>query len=374
MTKLRLKFVQAWVDREGRAHHYFRRAGYPRVRLPGLPGSPEFNRAYEAALGSTPEPVGAARIQPGSVAAAIASYRGSGAFKDHLSTETQGVRGAVLDAFGREHGDKMIRHMPRKFLVALFDGMGATTAKNWRTAIRALCQHAVEADMLDEDPTLGIRLRTKKGEGSEGIHTWDEDEIAQFERVHPIGSRERLALVLGLSTAQRRGDVIRMGRQHIRQRPDGEVLYVRQKKTGKELLLPVQPELRAVLDLIPATQMTFLMTLRGKPFTRGSFTQWFKKACDKAGLSVACTFHGLRKAAARRDAEAGCSEKEIAAHTGHASLREVERYTKAADQLRLARAAMARTTAAREQSGTETVKPDRVRVSNPLSPLRKKPA
>jgi integrase len=50
----------------------------------------------------------------------------------------------------------------------------------------------------------------------------------------------------------------------------------------------------------------------------------------------------LRKAAARRLAEAGCTEREIAAITGHASLREVQRYTRAADQTRLALSAMAK--------------------------------
>ena len=54
----------------------------------------------------------------------------------------------------------------------------------------------------------------------------------------------------------------------------------------------------------------------------------------------ASTAHGLRKAAARRLAEAGCTMHEIAAITGHASLSEVQRYTRAADQARLARAAM----------------------------------
>jgi len=90
--RLRLKFVQAWVDGEGRAHHYFRRAGYPRVRLPGLPGSPEFNRAYEAALGSQPEPIGAGRSKPGSVAAVIAGYFASSAFCKELKPDTQAVR------------------------------------------------------------------------------------------------------------------------------------------------------------------------------------------------------------------------------------------------------------------------------------------
>jgi len=54
-----------------------------------------------------------------------------------------------------------------------------------------------------------------------------------------------------------------------------------------------------------------------------------------------CTFHGLRKAGCRRLAEAGCSANEIAAWSGQ-SLREVERYTRAADQARLARNALAR--------------------------------
>src|SRR5262245_7351567 len=110
---LRLRFVQAWVDQDGRAQQYFRRAGFPRVRLPGLPGSPEFNRVYEAALGSASEPIGASRSKPGSVAAVIAAYFASPAFRKDLKPDTQAVRRFVLEAFKREHGDKLIRHMPR---------------------------------------------------------------------------------------------------------------------------------------------------------------------------------------------------------------------------------------------------------------------
>jgi len=340
MSSIRIRFVQAWVDREGRAHHYFRRRGFERVPLPGLPGSPEFMRAYEAALGSTPVPIGAARSKPGSVAAAIASYFGSAAFR-HLAPTTQQVRRAVLEAFKREHGDKMIRAMPRKFIAALLDAMEPTAARNWRNAIRALVRHCIKIELLDDDPTAGIKLQPIKGDG---IHTWTETEISRFESVHQIGSRERLAFALGLHTGQRRGDVIRMGRQHIR----GDLLHVTQQKTGKALAIPLHPELQAILDTVPATQMTFVQTLRGKPYQPKAFTQWFAEACDKAGLSSACTFHGLRKAFCRRRAEAECTVHEIAAGSGHGSLREVERYTKAADQLKLARAAMARTMAAQK--------------------------
>ena len=61
-----------------------------------------------------------------------------------------------------------------------------------------------------------------------------------------------------------------------------------------------------------------------------------------AGLPDRCVPHGLRKAAARRLAEAGCSEKQIAAVTGHTTLKEVARYTRAANQERLAADAVAR--------------------------------
>lgn len=72
----------------------------------------------------------------------------------------------------------------------------------------------------------------------------------------------------------------------------------------------------------------------------------------KAGLPERCVTHGLRRAAARRLAEAGCSANEIAAITGHASLEEVARYTKAAEQRKLARSAMDRLV--QEQHGIPT--------------------
>ena len=169
---------------------------------------------------------------------------------------------------------------------------------------------------------------------SSGIHTWTEGEIEQFERHHPAGTRARLALALLLCTAQRTGDVVRMGRQHIR---DGAIA-VRQNKTGATLLIPIAEQLRKEL---PATTLTFLVTEWGKPFTPGGFGNWFRQRCREAGLPH-CSAHGLRKAACRRLAEAGCSAHEIAAISGHASLREVERYTKAADQIRLARRVMKR--------------------------------
>ena len=88
------------------------------------------------------------------------------------------------------------------------------------------------------------------------------------------------------------------------------------------------------------TDMTFLVTSQGEPFSAPGFGNWFREACDEAGLPKGCSAHGLRKAAARRLAEAGCTVHQIASITGHKTLKEVAHYAAAADQVRLADAAM----------------------------------
>jgi integrase len=100
------------------------------------------------------------------------------------------------------------------------------------------------------------------------------------------------------------------------------------------------PDLAAVIEAAPVG-MTFLTTATGKPFTAAGFGNWFRDMCDEAGLH-GFSAHGLRKAACRRLAEAGCTMHEIAAISGHRSLSEVQRYTKAADQEAMAEAAMAK--------------------------------
>jgi integrase len=127
-----------------------------------------------------------------------------------------------------------------------------------------------------------------------------------------------------------------MGRQHVR----GGFLTVRQGKTGAVVAIPLHPELQVILARSGAEHLTFLTTTTGKPFTGGSFTNWFGGLCRAAGLPLGLSAHGLRKAMCRRLAEEGCSVNQIAAISGHATLREVGRYTKAADQKRMAVAAM----------------------------------
>lgn len=100
MANLRLKFVHSVRDRYGKTRHYFRRSGFKSARLPGLPGSTEFMRAYQAALGGAAAriEIGVSRSTPGSVAAAVALYYQSVSFGS-LGPATQQVRRRILNQF-----------------------------------------------------------------------------------------------------------------------------------------------------------------------------------------------------------------------------------------------------------------------------------
>jgi integrase len=89
----------------------------------------------------------------------------------------------------------------------------------------------------------------------------------------------------------------------------------------------------------PSNGLALIGREDGRPFSERGLSQLIRAAVKAAGLPAKCVAHGLRKAKMRRLAEDGASEKEIAAWSGHKTLREIERYTKAADQKRLAKAA-----------------------------------
>jgi integrase len=277
------RYVKAWVDaRDGRAYYYLRRPGFPDVRLRGLPWSPSFMAAYESALAGPRSSIGAGRIKPGSVAAVVAEYLDSQKFFTSKSAGTQRMRRGILERFRLPpNGDRPFALLPPEWIETVLDAKPPHAARSWLVTLRSLCQFALKRGYRRDDPTANIKRRSIKGDG---FHTWTDDEIAQFEAHHPIGSKPRLALALLLYTAQRRSDVVRMGRQHIR---DG-VLTLKQQKTGVTLAIPVHPELRAVLDATPSKHLTFLVTATGKPYGGNAFSEQFRNWCNAAGLTKRC--------------------------------------------------------------------------------------
>jgi integrase len=333
MAKLRLKFVHAYRDRHGKRRNYFRQPGRKQIPLPGLPGSAEFMAAYQAALGGGAAAVVASPGR-GTVAAAVSLYLGTMAF-GALAETTQRDRRTILARFREEHGDKPLALLQRKHVQKILDEKAGNPhgAKGLLKALRGVVTAAISAVLIEEDRTNGIRIKIPK---TSGYKMWDEPDIEQFENYWPIGTRERLAFALLLYTGQRRGDVIRMGRQHIRE----SVLTVRQSKTGTVVTIPIHSQLAAILEVSGTDHLTFLTTRGGAPFSPEHFTTWFGNACRAAGLPLGNSAHGLRKAMCRRLAEAGCGAPQIAAISGHLTLAEVQRYIEGANRKHMARDAM----------------------------------
>jgi integrase len=199
--------------------------------------------------------------------------------------------------------------------------------------IRILIGFAIANGIRRDDPTLKMK-KFKAGE----FHTWTEDEIAQFEKRWPVGSTQRLAFAMLLFTGQRVSDVAAMEATDI----SAEGICVTQIKTKAKLVIPTHPELATVLAISAAGEGALIRTSFGNGFTQKGLANFMAEAIDKAALPGRCVTHGIRKAAARRLAEAGCSVHEIMAVTGHRTLAEVERYTRGTEQKRLARSGMGR--------------------------------
>uniref|UniRef100_UPI0034A43039 tyrosine-type recombinase/integrase n=1 Tax=Dongia sp. TaxID=1977262 RepID=UPI0034A43039 len=253
----------------------------------------------------------------------------------------------VLERFRTKLGKAQIRHLKAAHIRQIIQERAKTpaAANSLLKRLRALMQFALEADLIKTDPTFSVRPIRQK---TAGFHSWSEEEIEKFLDHHKPGSRAHLAFSLLLYTGQRRSDVVRMGRQHVR---DG-VLTIRQQKTGNEVSVPILAELAGAIAAVPADNLTFLRTAFGKPIDAAGFGNWFRAMCNDAGLPKHCSSHGLRKAAARRLAEAGCTSHEIAAITGHQSLKEVERYTRAFDRKGAGERAMEKL-----KTGTQSRKP-----------------
>jgi integrase len=353
MTIVRLKHIDRFRDRHGRERFYFRRDRGARIPLPGRPGSAEFMAAYEQAARG--EPIGQQpreRGAPGTFDRLVASYFTSPDFL-RLAQSTRKTYRSVIERLleGEKIGHRLVREMTRdhvrRILAKRVETPGA--ANSVLQKLKVLLHFAIDNGWRNDDPTLRIK-KFAKGE----FHTWSDQELLQFELKWPLGTTERLAYALLLYTGQRRSDVVAMSWSDVK---DGTICVTpikTKRTTGVKLWIPIHPALQDALDLVEQGDEHILLTAYKRPFTSNGFGGFMADKIAKAGLPDRCVTHGLRKAAARRLAEAGCTANEIASITGHATLQEVSRYTKAAEQRKLAAAAMRRLSAQTARTDSQT--------------------
>jgi integrase len=352
-------------DRHGNIRIYYRAKGRPKVRLRGTPWTESFMADYEVAKGN-PMPTARKGITPGTWRWLCVRYFAECTDYLCLDPRTKYVRRGILEATFKEpiapgssklFSDFPLSRMTADAIEVLRDRkLTVPEGANSRLkAIRAVFRWAVRKKgtygkpLVSHNPARDVTYL--KSNNPAGHHTWSLDEVRRFEERHPIGTKARLALALLLFTGQRRSDITRLGRQHVR---DGKITLTQFKgrnRKPKQLTLPVMPAPQRIIDASPCGEMTFLVNDLNRPFTDAGFGNWFRDRCVEAGVPGRA--HGLRKAGATIAANNGATAHQLMAIFGWETLKMAEKYTRAADQKRLAEAAM-HMLDMREQTRTES--------------------
>jgi site-specific recombinase XerD len=356
-ARLLPEYVTSFRDRHGKERLRFRRAGFPSRYFRAALGTEEFREEYRSfndpgANALATAETGASRVAKGTVGDLKLQYYSVPSRLGPTATTQLKIISVLNRGFfdGREdrpvksirfdHIEAIISKRRIKFKNAetgRWEG-GVEAARKLRKELVRLFAFAQKKKMVDRSPMDDVeQVNVARGERSEGFHSWTEDEIACYRARHPIGTRARLAMELILWTDQRGIDSMHLSREHIH----AGKFVVRQTKTGKKLILPIAPQLLEAIVSMPNDPESpcLLVTQFGHPFSRKGFGNKFRQWCDEAKL-YHCSAHGLRKATLRRMANLRMSNKSMKSVSGHSKNDEIDRYTQAADQERLAQGAI----------------------------------
>lgn len=310
MPRPRPPYLHRQISRHGKTIWYYRQGKGPRTRIHAEFGTPEFMDEYQrAATGADPKRSGEAK--GGTLQWLYDRYRESGAWAD-LSVATRRQRENIFAGVMKNAGSEPFRAITRKALEKGKDSRRQTPsqARNFLDAMRGLFRWALANEHVTVDPTYGV-TNPKKRLG-EGFPAWTEDDVSRFEHQWPQGTRQYVWLQVLLYTGLRRGDAVRLGRQHVR----SGVAALKTEKSGFriEVSIPLLPVLQGALERGPCGDLSFICCERGQPLTKESFGNMFSAACREAGIEKSA--HGVRKIGATRAAENGATVAELEAIFG----------------------------------------------------------
>lgn len=344
MPRLRPPYLRSQLTRHGKRVWYMRR-GPLCIRLRQPYGSTEFWAEYRNALDGKPTPARPGATRAGTLAWALDQYRKSTAWTAKYSTATRRQREAIFRQVIKAAGGQPLVRITRAKIIEGLDRRSSTPnqARHFLNAMHGFFAWALEAQHVANDPTAGVKAPARRKGG--GFKIWTMAELEAYERRWPIGTRERVWMDVVLYSGLRRGDAVRLGRQHRRtitrlingQKITQAVFQIGTQKGDEQIVvtLPVLPILDRTLAAGPCGDLAFICGERGGPLTKESFGNLFRDACRAAGVKKSA--HGLRKVRATRLAESGASEAELEALLGWVRGSRVARiYTASVDRERLA--------------------------------------
>ena len=327
------QYVHRVLNGAGQEYFYFQRgrgsaSPGPRVRLPSGAHTPEFWAAYQKHVGDD-LPTGKTFDD------LINAYKVSREFLKRAEA-TRRDYARYLDIISKAWGKLLVASCRPKHVIHLRDKwVNTPVAANMLVAVlRLLIAWGIPREFSETNPCIHVPMLETKPEGARPWPAW------AYKLIDECGREDiKRAVLLARYTGQRQADVIRMAPEYIE---DGGIVVV-QQKTGKELWVPLHPDLRGAIESWRGSP--YVMNRKGKPYTPERFRSTWADLMERTPAGrirkEGYVFHGLRASSCEKLREAGCNDREIEAITGM-SPEMVTRYSRFADQKKLARAAAAR--------------------------------
>lgn len=260
---------------------------------------------------------------PGSVADVIRIY-GEDARFTKLAEDTKRAYRCVLREIEANGGDLDIADLDRPWFRALYRRLsvrGKPIARLHMVVWSILMEVARDEGFRKDNPVAKMPLH--KGEARD--RRWTDEERATFCAAAERLGRPSIALAVRLAydLGQRERDVLRLTWHNY----GGGAFSFRQTKTGKAVGVPVSAETRAALDAMDRTGVHVVISeITGQPYGGQAFRDAFATIRRKAGLPADLQFRDLRRTALSEIGEAGGTDDEIRAVSGHKSRNVVATY------------------------------------------------
>lgn len=318
-------------DRHGNIRYYVRIRHGRKIRLKQPYMSPAFVEEYKAAVLQSPVVAPSSKLKRGTLRWLVQQWK---EHSDWLLQEpsTRSQRDNILKHVLEKSGDRDYGEITQADIEAAKEARKATpfAANNFLKTMSALFRWAIAREYIETNPVAGVKqFRSKKGKKG-GHKPWTLEDVARYRAFYAVGTRERLALEILISTGLRRGDLVRVGYANVHR----GVIEIVTEKTGVQLFIPMLPRLEDALAATKTGETWICHAKTGKPIRKESFGTRFREWCKAAGVSKRA--HGLRKLAATIIANDGASELELQALFGWLTNDQSAIYTADANNRRLA--------------------------------------
>ena len=317
MATERLRYVEKRPNKRKPPRWYWRRRGFDTQRLPDDPVARyEMIRDLNAAADGRRKLDGAAA---GSVQWVVNKYKNSDRWHK-LAPGTQRAYIRWLDEICQIWGRCSIVGMTRRVVVDYIDSLDGKPQKLHAAAVlQNVFEVARYYALIPSNPAHKLRL-AKPGRRDA---VWTTANVGAFLEAcagHRNGQAMALAFHILYFTAQRPGDVLskKPSPGMTWSQYNGETIKLRQEKTGKLIEVPCHKDLRAILDAAKAEAQSPSMVVKtnGRPLPYDAFRANFRKVRAAAGLDQ-LQARDLRRTAMVRMAEAGATNRQISAVSGH---------------------------------------------------------